>query len=44
LKLVLGEMASMVTGGNLVSADKILESGFRFEYEHLQDALNNILL
>lgn len=42
LKLMLGEMADMVTGGNRVSSQKIQKSGFEFEYPALIPALKNI--
>jgi uncharacterized protein len=42
LKLVLGEMAQMVLGGNKVSAKKIQEAGFQFRYPNLEDALEKI--
>ncbi|EOZ92208.1 Cell division inhibitor [Indibacter alkaliphilus LW1] len=44
LKIILGEMAQMVLGGNKVSANKILESGFQFRYPSLEEALNKIYL
>lgn len=42
LKLVLGEMAAMVLGGNRVSSQKIQKAGFEFEYPKLTDALKAI--
>jgi uncharacterized protein (TIGR01777 family) len=42
LKLVLGEMAQMVLGGNKVSAKKIQEAGFQYKYPSLEEALNKI--
>lgn len=42
MKLILGEMAQMVLGGNKVSAKKILSSGFRFKFERLDNALEDI--
>lgn len=42
LKLVLGEMAQMVLGGNKVSSQKIQEAGFQFRYLTLEEALNKI--
>jgi uncharacterized protein len=42
LKLVLGEMAQMVLGGNKVSAKKIKEAGFEFRYPNLEEALEKI--
>lgn len=42
LKLVLGEMAAMVLGGNRVSCQKIQKAGFKFEYFELSEALKDI--
>lgn len=43
LKVVLGEMAEMVLTGNKVSADKIEETGFRFKFPTLNEALADLL-
>ena len=43
LRLYLGEMASMLLGGNKVSSKKIEASGFLFKYPTLKEALNNLL-
>jgi NAD dependent epimerase/dehydratase family enzyme len=42
LKLVLGEMAAMVLGGNRVSSQKIQKAGFEFEFPELKKALRDI--
>jgi uncharacterized protein len=42
LKLVLGEMAAMVLGGNRVSSQKIQKSGFEFEFSELEPALKEL--
>jgi uncharacterized protein (TIGR01777 family) len=42
LKLVLGEMAAMVLGGNRVSSQKIQKAGFDFECPELVPALKQI--
>jgi uncharacterized protein len=42
LKIILGEMAQMVLGGNKVSAKKIRNAGFEFRYPVLEDALEKI--
>jgi uncharacterized protein (TIGR01777 family) len=42
LKLALGQMAAMVLGGNRVSCEKILKSGFEFHFEQLQPALQDL--
>ena len=43
LKMAMGEMASMVTGGNKVSSEKIESQGFKFHYPELKLALENLL-
>lgn len=42
LKLVLGEMAAMVLGGNRVSSQKIQKAGFEFEFPELKEAIKEI--
>ncbi len=42
LKIVLGDMAQMVLGGNRVSAKKIQKEGFEFKYPVLEEALEKI--
>jgi uncharacterized protein (TIGR01777 family) len=41
LKLLLGEMSEMVLGGSRVSANKVLQTGFTFEYNYLNEALES---
>jgi len=43
LKLMLGEMASMLLTGVEVSADKIEKEGFKFDYPEIAKALNQLL-
>lgn len=43
LKLVLGEKHILITSGQRVSNDKILETGFVFKYPNLDKALGNLL-
>ena len=43
LKIVLGEMASMVLGGSKVSAEKISETGFEFKFPELKTAVADLL-
>ncbi len=43
LKLVFGELAEVVLGGNNLSNEKILQEGFVFEYPDLNSALENLL-
>jgi NAD dependent epimerase/dehydratase family enzyme len=42
ISLIFGEMAVTVLKGNRVSADKILASGFNFQFPDLNKALNDI--
>ena len=42
LKLLFGEMASLILGGNKVSADKILAQGFEYDYPELEGALAHL--
>ena len=42
LRLVLGEMAAMVLGGNRVSSQKIQKAGFQFEFYELAVALKDL--
>ena len=42
LKIVLGEMAGMVTGGNKVSSQKVEMAGFIFKYPYIKEALEKI--
>ncbi len=43
LKILLGEMSSMLLEGERVSAQKILEAGYRFKHPKLDEALVAIL-
>ncbi|MBL7798118.1 MAG: DUF1731 domain-containing protein, partial [Saprospiraceae bacterium] len=42
LRLVLGELADAVLFSNRVSAEKIIQAGFRFQYPELEGALGEI--
>lgn len=42
LKVALGEMANMVTGGNKVSSAKLEQTGFKFRFPYIKDALKEI--
>ncbi|WP_448528946.1 TIGR01777 family oxidoreductase [Raineya sp.] len=44
LKLMVGEMAQMVLGGNRVSNEKILQAGFQYQFPTLQEALKDLLM
>ena len=43
LKMILGEMVAIALESQKVSADKIMDSGFTFNYPTLENALSNIL-
>lgn len=43
LRMVLGEKASIILGGNRISSKKIEAEGFRFKFDQLEDALFNII-
>jgi hypothetical protein len=43
LKLILGKMAIIVLEGSRVSSEKIIETGFNFNYHKLKTALKNLL-
>lgn len=43
LRLLVGEMQVMLTGGNKVSSKKIEQTGFNFKYPSLHSALKNLV-
>lgn len=43
LKMILGEMASAMTGGNNVSSQKIADTDFQFEFQKLDESLKNLI-
>jgi uncharacterized protein (TIGR01777 family) len=43
MKILFGEMAILLLKGSRVSSEKIVKKGFKFKYENLDTALNNIL-
>jgi NAD dependent epimerase/dehydratase family enzyme len=43
LKTLLSEMANLVLGGNRVSNEKLLQSGFEYEFTNLEEALRDLL-
>jgi uncharacterized protein len=43
LKVVLGEMASIVLEGSRVSSEKIQQAGFRFKYSNLNQCIEELL-
>lgn len=43
IQVLFGEMGLILLNGSRVSSDKIISTGFNFNYENLNNALNNIL-
>lgn len=43
LKLGMGEMSTIITGGSRVSSKKIQDAGFQFKYDTIEKALLNLL-
>jgi NAD dependent epimerase/dehydratase family enzyme len=43
LKLMLGELSEIVLKGSNVSSGKIVKEGFRFKFNTLENALENLL-
>jgi NAD dependent epimerase/dehydratase family enzyme len=43
LKFVMGEMAVIVLTGRRISSDKIEQTGFKFKFKNLEEALRNCL-
>lgn len=43
MKLLLGEMAGMILGGNKVSADKPIQIGYKYAFGSLEGALNDLV-
>ena len=43
IKLALGEGAETILNGAKVKCEKILNEGFKFQYEKLDDALKSLL-
>ncbi len=42
LKMIMGEMSSIALGGNKVSAQKLLDEGFKFQFADIRSALLDI--
>ena len=43
MKVFMGEMSTLVLSSNRVSSEKLLSQGFKFEYDHLAEALQDLL-
>lgn len=43
LKLLLGQMAEIILAGNIISPQKVLNSGFKFDYDSLKPALDDLM-
>lgn len=43
IKLILGKMSKIVLKGNRISANKIIDSGYKFQFPDLEGALRNLL-
>ena len=44
LKIILGEMSSILLEGSAISCDKIEKTGFDFKFKNLDSALSNLIL
>ena len=42
LQIVFGEMSTIILNGSRISANKIKQAGFKFKFENLEKALNNL--
>jgi len=43
LRILYGEMAQVILGGNKVKADKIIQAGYEFSYPTLDEALKDLI-
>jgi uncharacterized protein (TIGR01777 family) len=43
LKILYGEMSSLIMEGSRISSSKIINAGYRFEFDNLHDALSDII-
>jgi uncharacterized protein (TIGR01777 family) len=43
IKMILGERSSIILEGNRISCDKIIKSGFQFEFPLIENALRDLL-
>jgi uncharacterized protein len=44
LRAAFGEMAGVILKGSRVSSEKLISAGYKFRFEHLEDALRDILI
>lgn len=42
IKIILGQMSDVVLNGSRISSEKIVNSGYRFRFSDLEDALKNV--
>ena len=42
LQIFFGEMSTIILNGSRISANKIKQAGFKFKFENLEKALNNL--
>ena len=43
LKIIFGEMSSILLNGSRVSSKKLIQSGFQFKYLSIRSAINNLI-
>jgi uncharacterized protein (TIGR01777 family) len=43
LRAALGEMSDVILKGSRISSEKIIKAGYRFHFNQLEDALNNVI-
>ena len=43
LRLIVGEAAEVVTASQRINSKKLLDSGYKFKFENLEDALRDLL-
>ncbi|MGL1888224.1 MAG: TIGR01777 family oxidoreductase [Reichenbachiella sp.] len=44
LKMMLGEMSQIVLEGNIISNQKVIDTGFKFEFENPEKAIRDLLI
>jgi NAD dependent epimerase/dehydratase family enzyme len=43
IRAALGEMSDVILKGSRISSEKIINKGYRFSFNTLEDALNNVI-